>query len=77
MVRLAELQAYVSGDQEAAAPRMGPILRSPADFSEALAAAKAAAAAAGGGSTDAGSSHACCLSRWCTTFVCYWESQFL
>mmetsp|Transcript_16329 Transcript_16329/g.48953 ORF Transcript_16329/g.48953 Transcript_16329/m.48953 type:complete len:1001 (+) Transcript_16329:302-3304(+) len=52
--RLAELQAYMSGDQDAAAPRMGPTLRSPADFSEALAAAKAAAAAAGGGSSDAG-----------------------
>lgn len=54
----------MSGDQDAAAPRMGPTLRSPADFSEALAAAKAAAAAAGGGSSDAGSSHACCLVQW-------------
>ena len=43
--RLAELQAYMSSDQDAAAHRAGPSLRSPADFTHALAAAKAAAAA--------------------------------
>lgn len=43
--RLAELQAYMSSDQDAAAHRAGPSLRSPADFTQALAAAKAAAAA--------------------------------
>ncbi len=60
--RLMELQAYMNGDQDAAASRMGPPLRSPADFGEALAAAKAAAAAAAGASGSALASAGAALS---------------